>query len=352
MIIKNKEFKKNLFKSKNSIINAIKKINLLDLKFLIIINDSGSVIGTITDGDLRRSIVNKNPITNEVNTIMNKKFFFIKKNIDNDFGQLILKKKSINFIPVLNLKKKVKYLIVPDEEISSNETKENKILFIAGGKGKRLMPLTKNIPKPLLKISKNSIIHDLILNSITQGFNKFIISINYKAKKFKKTFENGAHLNCNINYLQEKKSLGTAGPIRLLKKRDFQKKPMIVMNADLITNINLSELLNFHNKCKSDFTVCVKNIFFNIPYGEIEFNKSGIKKIHEKPNKSYFINIGIYVINQSILKILDKKEKFLNMNNLISLAIKKNYKVKVFPVYENWHDIGNKIDFNKLRNKN
>ena len=351
MIIKNRKFKKNLFKSNNSIINAIKKINSLNLKFLIIINDRRSVVGTITDGDLRRAIVNKNLITDNISRIMNKKFIFIKKNIDNDFGQLILKKKSINVLPVLNLKKKIKYLIVPDEDINANETKENKILFIAGGKGKRLMPLTKNIPKPLLKISKNSIIHDLILNSITQGFNKFIISINYKAKKFRKIFENGAHLNCSINYLQEKKPLGTAGPIKLLKKSDFQNKPMIVMNADLITNIDLSELINFHDKYKSDLTVCVKNIFFNIPYGEIEFNKNGIKKIHEKPNKSYFINIGIYVINQSILKILEKKEKFLDMNDLINLAIKKNFKVKVFPVYESWHDIGNKIDFNKLRNK-
>ena len=282
---------------------------------------------------------------------MNRNFIFLKKDVDNNFGQLILKKNSINALPVLNSAKKLKYLIIPDSNVNIYKSRKNKILFIAGGKGKRLMPLTKNIPKPLLKISKNSIIHNLFLNAISQGFNKFIISINYKAQKFKKTFENGAELNCNIDYLHEKMPLGTAGPIKLLKKSDFQNKPMIVMNADLVTNINLSELIDFHNKLKSDLTVCVKNIFFNIPYGEINFNKNGIKKINEKPNKSYFVNIGIYVINQSILKILDKKVNFFGMNDLINLAIKKKLKVKVFPVYEKWHDIGNKIDFNKLKNK-
>ena len=211
------------------------------------------------------------------------------------------------------------------------------------------MPYTKYIPKPLLKISQNTIIHDLILNSINQGFYNFIISINYKAEKFKKTFDDGRQLNCNIKYLQEK-SLGTAGPIKLLKKKDFKKKPIIIMNADLITNIDLKELLNFHNQNRNDLTVCVKNFTLSIPFGEIEFNKKGINKIYEKPNKTYFINIGIYAISQSILKVLKKKE-FLDMNSLINLAIQKITKVKAFPVYENWQDVGNKFDFNKLRKK-
>ena len=186
------------------------------------------------------------------------------------------------------------------------------------------MPYTKYIPKPLLKISQNTIIHDLILNSINQGFYNFIISINYKAEKFKKTFDDGRQLNCNIKYLQEKKSLGTAGPIKLLKKKDFKKKPIIIMNADLITNIDLKELLNFHNQNRNDLTVCVKNFTLSIPFGEIEFNKKGINKIYEKPNKTYFINIGIYAISQSILKVLKKEKIFLNINSLINLAIPKN----------------------------
>jgi dTDP-glucose pyrophosphorylase len=352
MIIKNDNFKKYLFKKKNLIINAIKKINSLDIKFLIILDEKNSVVGTITDGDLRRAIIKKISLTNNISFIMNKKFIFLKKNISNDFGQLILKKKLINVLPILNLKKKLEYLIVPDQKNSLKQIRENVILLIAGGKGKRLMPYTKYVPKPLLKISQNTIIHDLILNSMSQGFYNFIISINYKAEKFKKIFDNGSQLNCNIKYLHERKPLGTAGPIKLLKKKDFKNKPIIIMNADLITNIDLTELLNFHNQNKNDLTVCVKNITLSIPYGEIEFSKKGINKIHEKPNKTYFINIGIYAINQSILKVLKKEKEFFDMNSLINLAIKKDYKVKAFPVYENWQDIGNKLDFNKLRKKN
>ncbi len=351
MFLKKNNFKKNLFNKNNSIIDAIKRINSLDLKFLVILNEKNSLVGTVTDGDLRRAIVNKISLTERVDLIMNKKFIFLKRDISNDFGQIILKKKSINVLPILKLKKKIKYLIVPDVKNNSKIIKENTIFLIAGGKGKRLMPYTKYIPKPLLKISQNTIIHDLILNSINQGFHNFIISVNYKAEKFKKTFDDGRQLNCNIKYLHESKPLGTAGPIKLLKKSDFKNKPIIVMNADLITNIDLDELLSFHNQKKNDLTVCVKNFTLSIPYGEIEFNKKGINKIHEKPNKNYFINIGIYVMNQSILKLLKKEKEFLDMNSLINLAIKKNYKVKAFPVYENWQDIGNKFDFNKLRKK-
>jgi|TARA_B110000037_G_scaffold91278_1_gene107858 dTDP-glucose pyrophosphorylase len=348
MIIKSKDIKENLIKYSQSIYDAIYKINLIKLKFLLVVNLNNSVVGTITDGDLRRALVNHKDLNESVFKIMNKKFTYSTKKINDQMGRLILKKKIINFLPILNENKKIKYLITEDNNISS-KPKKNKILFIAGGKGKRLMPLTKTTPKPLLRVKKNSIIHDLIISSIYQGFKNFIISVNYKAEKFLKIFEDGKNLNCNILYLKETKPLGTAGPITLLKKKDFDNNAMIVMNADLITNINFSELINFHNKNKNDFTVCIKNISINIPYGEIEFEKKGIKKISEKPHKSYFINVGIYAISYNAIK--NFKPGYLDMNDFINILIKKKMKVKHFPIYENWHDIGNKLDFTKLKNE-
>ena len=348
MIISFQKIKKNLINSESSILDAIKKINKVELKFLLIINKSNSLIGTITDGDLRRAIVEQIDMKKKIIIIMNKKFIFLKKKIDNNMGQLILNKKIIKFLPILDSNNGIRSIIIPDD-LFNKQVKKNKILFIAGGKGKRLMPLTKNIPKPLLKIKKNSIIHELIMNAIFQGFKNFLISVNYKAKKFKQIFEDGKDLNCKISYLTESKSMGTAGPITFLKKKDFNNKPMIVMNADLVTNINFSELLDFHNKNKNDLTVCIKNISINIPYGEIEFGRKGISKISEKPYKSYFVNIGIYVISSKILKVF--KKGYLDMNDFINVAIKRKMKVKPFAVYENWQDIGNKLDFNRLKNK-
>lgn len=348
MIISIREFEKNLISENVDIFTAIRIINKNNLKFLLILNKNNKLMGTITDGDLRRAIIKRIDLKLKIKLIVNKNFIYSNKRIENSFGQLILKKKVIPFLPILNKKKKLQYLIVPDSE-KNFKNKKNNILFIAGGKGNRLMPITKNIPKPLLKIGSYSIIEGLMTKFILQGFHNFIISINYHADQFIKKFGNGNKFNCNIKYFKENKPLGTAGPLMFLSKKHFVNGPVIVTNADLITNVDFNELLNFHNKNKNDLTVCIKDLGIDLPYGEVMFKNDKIFKILEKPNKSYCINIGIYVVSFAILKKFNCG--YLNMNDFINTAIKKKYKIKPFPVYENWHDIGNKVDFYNLKRK-
>lgn len=348
MIISNKDFEKNLISEDLDIFTAIKIINKNSLKFLLILNKNDRLIGTITDGDLRRAIIKRIDLKLKIKLIVNKNFIYSNKRIENSFGQLILKKNAVPFLPILNKKKKIQYLIILDS-YKNIKNRKNNILFIAGGKGSRLMPLTKNIPKPLLKIGSNSIIEDLITKFILQGFHNFLISVNYHSDQFIKKFGNGNRFNCNIEYLKENKPLGTAGPLMLLSKKHFNNGPVIVTNADLVTNIDFNELLNFHNKNQNDLTVCIKDLAINLPYGEVMIKNGRIFEILEKPNKSYCINIGIYVVNFPILKKFNSG--YLNMNDFINTAIKKEFKIKPFPVYENWHDVGNKLDFYNLKKR-
>jgi NDP-sugar pyrophosphorylase family protein len=214
---------------------------------------------------------------------------------------------------------------------------------MAGGKGSRLMPLTKKTPKPLLKIKGVPIIEKIILNFKSQGFTNFTISVNYLGYKIKKYLGNGERLKVNINYINEKKYLGTAGSLSLidLKKIVF---PLILANSDLISEIDYNNLVDYHIKKKADITICGKNKIFEMPYGEILENQEKVKAIIEKPKIYHLVNAGVYVINKNILRNIIRNKKLM-MNEYVTQQLKKNKKVFCYPIYENWIDVGNIIDY-------
>ena len=179
---------------------------------------------------------------------------------------------------------------------------------MAGGKGTRLLPLTQKTPKPLLKIKGVPIIEKIILNFRKQGFHNFIISINYLGHKIKKYLGNGEKLKVNIDYIEEKKYLGTAGSLSLINFKNTIF-PIIVTNSDLISEIDYHNLISYHNKKKADITICGKNKVFEMPYGEIIQNQEKVKLIKEKPKIYHLINAGVYVINKNSLKYNSTNKK-------------------------------------------
>jgi dTDP-glucose pyrophosphorylase len=317
------------------IFEAIDKIIKSQKKILFVVDKKNKLLGSVSSGDLRRSIGKKIDLNQKIEKIMFKKpKYFFKKG--NDLSSL----KDLICIPIVNKKKQI-----IDFEYNQIFTKEKKntIFLMAGGKGVRLLPLTKKMPKPLLKIKGVPIIEKIILNFRNQGFKNFVISVNYLGHKIKKYLGKGDRLKVNIDYINEKKYLGTAGSLSLInfKKTEF---PIIVTNSDLISEIDYYNLIRYHNKKKSDLTICGKNKIFQMPYGEILQEYEKVSKIVEKPNIFHLVNAGVYVLNKNILKNI-KKNKKLMMNEHITKQIKKNKKVFCYPVYENWIDIGNKIDF-------
>ena len=320
-----------------SISEAITQITKSKIKILFVVDKKYKLIGSISSGDLRRSIRKKIDLNQSVEKIMfNKPKYFIKN------GKYHKSLKDLICIPVVNKKKQIVDLEFNKKYI---QAKKNTVFLMAGGKGTRLLPLTQKIPKPLLKIKGIPIIEKIIINFAKQGFKDFIISVNYLGHKIKKYLGNGKRYKVKINYINEKKYLGTAGSLSLVnfKKTIF---PIIVTNSDLISDIDYNNLVNYHNKKKADITICGKNKVFEMPYGEILQSREKVKSIIEKPKIYHLVNAGVYVINENIIK-KNIKNKKLMMNDYIIHQLKKRKKVFCYPIYENWIDIGNKIDFKK-----
>lgn len=320
-----------------NISEAITRISKSKIKILFVISKNNKLIGSISSGDLRRSIRKKADLNQSVEKIMFKNPKYLKKKAD-----ISRSLKDLICVPIVNNRKEIIDLQFNNELI---QTKKNTVFLMAGGKGTRLLPLTQKTPKPLLKIKGVPIIEKIILNFRKQGFHNFIISINYLGHKIKKYLGNGEKLKVNIDYIEEKKYLGTAGSLSLINFKNTIF-PIIVTNSDLISEIDYHNLISYHNKKKADITICGKNKVFEMPYGEIIQNQEKVKLIKEKPKIYHLINAGVYVINKNCLKN-GLKNKKLMMNEFITQQIKKNKKVFCYPVYENWIDIGNKIDFKK-----
>lgn len=321
------------------IFQAINKISGSKIKILFVTDKKNKLLGSISSGDIRRSIRKKIDLNQNVQKIMYRKPKYLFRN-----EKLKISKDYLICVPIVNKKKEI---INFQYSQVVNKQKENSIFLMAGGKGTRLLPLTKKTPKPLLKIKGVPIIEKIILKFKSQGFKNFIISVNYLGNKIKRYLGKGTKLNVNITYVHEKKFLGTAGSLSLidLKKTVF---PIIVANSDSISEVDYNNLISYHCTKKSDLTICAKNKVFEMPYGEILQYRDQVSKIIEKPTIYHLINAGIYVLNKELLKILVKNKKCM-MNDFITHQLKNNKKVFSYPVYENWIDIGNKVDFYNYR---
>ena len=327
--------KKPTIHKDQKIFQAIDKIIKSKIKILFVVDKKNKLLGSIASGDLRRSIRKKIDLNQSVQRIMFKKPKYFKTK-----GKSLALMEELICIPIVNRKKEI-------IDFQYNETfirdKNNTVFLMAGGKGTRLLPLTKKTPKPLLKIKGTPIIEKIIMNFKSQGFKNFIISVNYLGYKIKKYLGDGEKLKVSINYIDEKKYLGTAGSLSLIDLKNIFF-PIIVTNSDLISDIDYHNLINFHKKKKSQITICGKNKIFKMPYGEILQKYEKVEKIVEKPNINHFVNAGVYVLDKNIIKNLPKNKKLM-MNELITHQLKKNKNVYCYPIYETWVDIGNKIDY-------
>ncbi len=334
-------YKKNILNENTRIREAIDLFNRLEKKFLIIIDNNKRAIGTITDGDLRRSLTRKNfLINNKISTICNKKYHFSEPNLEKSYYQKIMKSKKIFFLPIIK-KNKIIYIEILDKKIVDKKY-NNKIFLLAGGKGLRLRPLTKKMPKPMLLIKKERLLKKLLNQFYFQGFNNFEISVNYLKNKIINYLSKYKNLY-NIKFIKEKKYLGTIGSLAFIQNTDL---PIIVMNSDLITNIDFKDVIDFHKKTNSDLTICAKSFNYSLPYGEIEFKNKKFFKLVEKPIKPHLINSGIYVVKPKIIKYIKKGDPLM-MNSFIDLLNKKRKKISIYPIFEEWSDIGDKKEYLK-----
>ena len=312
-----------------------------DVLTLFVVNSKREVIGTVTDGDIRRGLIERGTLDVNITEIMHSDFYYLEKDQINVSLFKKIKSKGIVLLPIiqnkeiigiLNLKQKKSLLPVD-------------AVLMAGGKGLRLRPLTEQTPKPLLKIGEKAIIDYNIDSLVEFGIENINVTVNYLAEQIKTHFQkpvNGIKVRC----IEEPYYLGTIGSVKFVEK--FHNDTILIMNSDLFTNINYEDFYLHFKETNADLTIATIPYSMPIPYGIFDIENGLIKGIKEKPTFNYYANSGIYLIKKNLLDLIPEGE-FFNATDFAEKLVKEGFRVVSFPLIGYWIDIGKPEDYKKAQ---
>lgn len=318
---------------------------------LLVVDDQDRLIGTLTDGDLRRYILKGNDLSGSIEGIFNSSpTFVLKEEFNLQEIQKTLTTKKLDLIPMLDVNHKVVDYITWEKafgnEIIRPRPKLNvPVVIMAGGKGTRLEPFTKVLPKPLIPINEKPIIEHIIDRFLEYGINEFWLTVNYKSRILKAYFEE-KQPGYSVHFINEPKEMGTAGSLKYLTGK-FDR-PFFVTNCDIIIKADYADLLEFHQTGGFSITLVASIKHYNIPYGICKLNGDGhLDHIVEKPEYSFMVNTGLYILNPDVLELIPEDE-FFHITHLIDRAKVQDKKVGVYPISEEaWIDVGEWAEFKK-----
>ena len=330
------EYKNVLVHCQLTIKQALLKLDQTALQILLVVDEDNKLLGTITDGDIRRGLLKGMDLDEAIESII---YATPTVGHTNESNQDIIKKAvnaKIHQIPIVDSGNKVVGLKEIDELLKP-ELKPNKVVLMVGGLGTRLHPLTKDTPKPMLKVGDKPILHTIVERFASYGFVNIVMCLNYKAKTIQDYFGNGEKFGVLIEYVLEQERMGTAGALSLLTTRPGE--PFFVMNGDLLTNINFESLLDYHQTHQAAATMCVREYDFQVPYGVVNIDGHKVTSIVEKPVHKFFVSAGIYMLSPDILNLIPNGE-YYDMPTLFEKLIVQNQNTVSFPIHEYWLDIG------------
>jgi len=331
-------------KTSNSLEDAIRVLDSGGLRVALVVNKQGKLLGTVTDGDIRRALIKHLGMDCLVEKVMNNSPTTALNSDSPDMIMSKMKSEDLLHIPILN-KKGLLVGLETLQNLTYDKKYDNPVFLMAGGFGARLHPLTEDTPKPLLKVGDRPILETILSRFIKAGFHNFFISTHYKAKKIQVHFGDGSSWGVKITYVNEEKPLGTAGSIGLLPK-NLPKLPILMMNGDVLTKVNFEHLLTFHQQQKGIATMCIREYDVQIPFGVVNAEELQAKSIVEKPIRKFFVNAGIYVFEPELINKV-RANTSIDMPNLLENQICQGEKISVFPLYEYWLDVGQIEDYKK-----
>lgn len=337
------DWSQTLVRDDMSIENVIKIIDSTAMQIALVTNAEGKLVGTVTDGDIRRGILRGVGLHKEIAQIMNANPTILPEQTEVSVVLSLMHIKQIRHIPLVDQAGRVTDLKCFDD-IARPVRKDNWVVIMAGGLGTRLSPLTDTTPKPLLQVGGKPLLETIIENFIASGFANFYLSVNYKSEMVESYFRDGSRWGVQIRYIRENKRMGTAGSLGLLK--EIPEDPVLVMNGDLLTKVNFNQLLEFHVEQKAHATMCVRNYEYQVPYGVVNVEKHQLKSLVEKPRQHYFVNAGIYVLDPDVIRQIPK-DIFYDMTTLFEALLEEKKETCVFPLREYWLDIGRIDDYER-----
>lgn len=333
-------------KSTSTIKEALTIIDNGAMQIALVVDNSDKLLGTLTDGDIRRGILKGLDLDSSIESIIFKSPTVAKmSNTKEEILKIALLKK-LHQIPIVNENNEI-IGIQEIEQLIKPKNKSNKVILMVGGLGTRLRPLTENTPKPMLKVGDKPILQTIVEKFAEYGYTNIIMCVNYKSHIIQDYFGDGSSFGVNIEYILENDRMGTAGALSLLQNKPLE--PFFVMNGDLLTNVNFEHLQDYHLANNSLATMCVREYDFQIPYGVVNVQESEIISIEEKPIQKFFVSAGIYMLSPEVLEFIPK-DKFYDMPTLFNELINSKKNIISFPLREYWLDIG-RIDEYKKANE-
>lgn len=337
-------FGSSVINRSHTLFSALKLMDELKKKVLFIVESDNTFIGVLSLGDIQRAIINKHPLDTMVVDILRKHITIANDSQSFEEIKNLMVSKRVEAMPVVDSSgflKRVIYWedIMPEEEVNVRVNLDLPVVIMAGGKGSRLRPITNVLPKPLIPIGNKTMIEDIMDSFLKFGCDRFFISVNYRAEMIKYYLDSQTEIKYNVEYFQEPIPLGTAGSLHLLS--DSIKETFFVSNCDIMIMDDYSEILKYHKENNNELTVVAALKSFKIPYGTVETGNDGIlDKLVEKPELTYLINTGLYILEPHLINEIPQNE-FYHITTLIEKLRTENRRVGVFPVSENsWIDIG------------
>lgn len=321
--------------------DAIALINNTHSGIALVVDKEKRLVGIVTDGDIRRAILNGIMLEEPVRKIMVRKPVTVSMDCTKGEISRSFVDKKISHLPVVDKENRILGIFY-ETSFRKEGLLNIPVVIMAGGFGKRLRPLTDKIPKPMLKIGEKPILQILIEKFRDIGVNNFFITVNYLADIIENYFADGRALKVNITCIREDKPLGTAGSLRLLP-RDINSE-FFLTNADIVTNLDFKDMHNFHIKRKADITVSVKRHDLQVPYGAVTIANERLIGLFEKPVLNIYVNAGIYILNPELIDAIPK-DTYFDMTDLIEKSLKTKKKVFSYTIDGTWVDIGYPQDY-------
>ncbi|HDZ81388.1 MAG TPA: CBS domain-containing protein [Roseobacter sp.] len=334
------EWTETLMPATATLRDAIANLDHSGLRIVLVAGADKQLLGTVTDGDLRRALLRGDNLETLISSIMFKNPLVVNVDMDYDSVLNLMGINKIHQLPVVDSQNRLIGLHIWDEMLAP-ELHDNTVLIMAGGFGKRMRPHTENCPKPMLKVGGKPMLEHIIRRAAAEGFRKFVISLFYLPDVITDYFGDGSKFNVEISYIKETSPLGTAGAVSLIEKRP--EIPFIVTNGDVMTNIRLSELLDFHKTHQATATMAVRQHEWQHPFGVVKTAGIMINGFEEKPVYRSHVNAGIYVLDPIALDHL-VVDQVCNMPTLFERLKNGGFATIAYPMHEAWMDVGRPED--------
>lgn len=324
---------------------ALRSLDVSGLEIVLIEDADGRARGVVTDGDVRRALLSGATLSSSVDAFVSKSFWSVSPTANRAEALDLMQGQRIGAVPIVDAERRFVGLHALHELLGA-DPKPNWAVVMAGGRGERLRPLTDTVPKPMIKVAGRPILERLVLHLVGFGVRRIFLSVNYMADAVEGHFGNGASFGCAIEYLREKAPLGTGGALSLLPEPPTD--PVLVLNGDLLTQVDVSDMLAFHAHGGYLATVGIREYSHTVPLGVVDVDGDRIVQVREKPTEMWRVNAGIYVLDPVLLARVPA-DSYYGLPALIEECLERREPVGAFHVREDWMDVGQHHELKRAR---